>query len=106
MQRPPPCIAAFAKGLRLGCEQHPIEGHFALNDVLMQVQCRKVVGVIVKTKIRRTANQRAPLTDPLPEHVTRMSFESPDGCIASIVCEELGQHLLARAHPKELGVRA
>ena len=67
MQRPPACVSAFAERLSLSGKQHPIERHFALNDVLVQVQRRQVVGVIVKAKIRRSANQCAPLTDPSPE---------------------------------------
>lgn len=77
MQRTPARIAAFAESLSFSGKQHPIERHFALNDVLMQVQCRKVVGVIVKTKIRRATNKRSPLAYPLPENVARMALEPP-----------------------------
>lgn len=89
MQRTPARIASFAERLSLSGKQHPIERHFALNDMLVQVQRRQVVGVIVKAKIRRSANQCAPLTDPLPENITCMAFESPHGCVAAIVSEEL-----------------
>lgn len=89
MQRPPACVSAFAERLRLCGKQHPIERHFALNDVLVQVQRRQVVGVIVKAKIGWAANQCPPLADPLPENITGMAFESPHGCVAAIVSEEL-----------------
>lgn len=89
MQRTPARIASFAERLSLSGKQHPIERHFALNDVLVQVQRWQVVGVIVKPKIRRAADQRPPLADPLPENITCMAFESPHGCVAAIVSKEL-----------------
>lgn len=106
MQRPPACIASLAECLSLCGKQHPVERHFALNDVLVQVQWRQVVGVIVKAKIRRSANQRPPLTDPLPEHIAGVAFEPPHGRVAAIVGEELRQHLLSCADSQEFSVSA
>lgn len=106
MQRTPARIASFTERLSLSGKQHPIERHFALNDVLVQVQRRQVVGVIVKAKIRRSANQCAPLTDPLPEHIAGVPLEPPHGRIAAVVREELRQHFLPCADPQELSVRA
>ena len=39
-----------------------------------------------------------PLTDPAPEDLARVALESPRLCVAAVVSEELGEHLLPGAH--------
>lgn len=106
MQRTPACVSAFAERLSFSGKQHPIERHFAFNDVLVQVQRGQVVCVIVKAKIGWAANQCAPLTYPLPKHIAGVAFEPPHGSVTAVMGEELRQHFLAGANPQELGVCA
>ena len=77
-----------------------------LDYVVIDCQRREVVTVVRVADVAWLAHERPPRRDEAPEGSARVPLEAPRRRLASVVAEELRQHLRSAAYAKELGMVA